>query len=211
MASHRNLPTETKGRMSDQLTLDLERILDGYLGLHEDRGRSHYQAAKVCLDYHQHESSLLCEIKDLEGIIDTVHMQWAGEISQQIRDTWDDLEQATEWGAEGVAVVVVLDFTKYTIRRRAKSKRRIGFDYWLSEKNPDANSANDDSENVLLGTARLEVSGILEAASESTITTRVKDKIKQTTQSDDYGIPAYVVVVEWSKPVVYLIERTLNS
>ena len=197
--------------MSDQVTLDLERILDGYLGLNEERGRSHYQAAKVCLDYHRHESGIPCEIKDLDGVLGTVHVQWAGEVNQQIRDTWDDLDQATEWGAEGVAVVVLLDLTKYTIRRRAKSKSRLGFDYWLSEENVETKSANNDSENILLGAARLEVSGILEAKSKSIITARVKEKIKQTTQSDDYGIPAYIVVVEFSEPVVYLIERMLNT
>ena len=70
-----------------------------------------------------------------------------------------------------------------------QSKRRTGFDYWLGEKK-DILGFKD--------LARLEVSGILRG-SNGQINQRLKEKIDQTKKSDNLGLPAYVVIVEFSQ------------
>jgi hypothetical protein len=48
--------------------------------------------------------------------------------------------------------------------------------------------------------ARLEVSGIRKG-SRSQINARVKQKTEQTRASDAEGLPAYIIVVEFSRPI----------
>ncbi|MBW4623103.1 MAG: hypothetical protein KME17_27560 [Cyanosarcina radialis HA8281-LM2] len=48
--------------------------------------------------------------------------------------------------------------------------------------------------------ARLEVSGIRQG-NRSQINARVKQKTKQTRASDAQGLPAYIIVVEFSRPM----------
>jgi hypothetical protein len=48
--------------------------------------------------------------------------------------------------------------------------------------------------------ARLEVSGIRKG-SRSQINARVKQKTYQTLASDAQGLPAYIIVVEFSRPI----------
>jgi hypothetical protein len=58
-----------------------------------------------------------------------------------------------------------------------------------------------DPYNFLANNARLEASGILKGTNYQ-INTRVKQKMKQVEVSDHFKLPAYVVVVEYSRPVV---------
>ena len=63
-----------------------------------------------------------------------------------------------------------------------------------------------EQENMTNQT-RLEVSGILDAQYPSRIVQRVKEKMEQTKQSDYSALPAYVIVVEFGRPVVYMVKR----
>ena len=62
------------------------------------------------------------------------------------------MQEATEWGACGVAILVVNQVTGKVVIER--SKKGTGFDYWLGD--------NDDGDSLpFANSARLEVSGIL--------------------------------------------------
>lgn len=100
--------------------------------------------------------------------------------------SWADLQEATEYGAYGIAILLILEYTNHTgVERSCKG---TGFDYWLG------------MENSLLfqRRARLEVSGILKGSS-SAIDYRLEQKIEQIS-CGDYSLPSFIVIVEFSSP-----------
>ena len=184
--------------------IDLAKLFEGLPGLTKRRGGAHYEAALVCLEKH-HQSGVQCHLNSLNENLATLELVWAEEITEQTRNSWNDLIEATEWGAAGIAILVILEFSEYTVIRR--SKRGTGFDYWLGYKK----DVDNFGENVLKDEARLEVSGILSEQKPGRIKQRVREKIKQTKKSDDSEMPAYIVVVEFSSPVVYMVDRMVNG
>jgi hypothetical protein len=76
-----------------------------------------------------------------------------------------------------------------------RSRKGTGFDWWLG---------NDD--NLFQKKARLEVSGILHGSTRR-INSRVQARLRQTGQSDDLALTAYVVVVEFGTPRVKVVQR----
>lgn len=96
------------------------------------------------------------------------------------------MEEATEYGAVGLAILLVLRHTEHTVLKRAR--KGTGFDYWLgpADRHPFHHKA------------RLEVSGLLKG-SAATIRARVRQKVEQTKLSAR-TLPAYIVVVEFSTP-----------
>ncbi|MGH9759491.1 MAG: hypothetical protein ACREAC_01480, partial [Blastocatellia bacterium] len=107
---------------------------------------------------------------------------------QQTLRCWNDDEVTTEHGAYGVAILIILNLTEYTVVER--SKKGTGFDFYLGLNN------NEDLpfQNVV----RLEISGI-RTGGDADIRKRVGRKLKQTAVSDDRG-PAFIVVVEFGMP-----------
>lgn len=102
----------------------------------------------------------------------------------------DDLQEATERGASGLAILLAHRELRYEVVRR--SRKGTGFDYWLQKEVP----ASQPFE------ARLEVSGVL--ASPNTVRARVAQKRDQTRASDRPGLPVVIAVVEFSTPVALL-------
>jgi hypothetical protein len=119
---------------------------------------------------------------------------WDDQIQNQAFAAWNDEQELTEYGACGIAIMLVLELTGYTVVQRAK--KGTGVDYWLGHK-----ESNRPFEN----SARLEVSGILKG-DDKDIKGRVKKKIKQTEPSDG-ALPAIVVVVEFGKPISHLVQK----
>lgn len=122
------------------------------------------------------------------------NVYWNAEITPQVLHAWEDEQELTEFGACGIAILLTLELTEYTVIRRAR--KGSGIDYWLG---------HTDAEHAFQDAARLEVSGILRGDS-SDIRSRVEKKKKQTEQSDG-KLPAYIIVVEFSKPESYLVKK----
>ena len=90
-----------------------------------------------------------------------------------MRRTYADLQEATEYGACGIAVLVMESCERLTILERA-SKGNGGFDYYLA---PVSDEADTDHGNFFgSATATLEVSGILEGT-EVDIQYRLNEKL----------------------------------
>jgi hypothetical protein len=105
------------------------------------------------------------------------------------RQTYNDLEEATEHGAYGVAIILLREITgKKAIDR---SKKGSGFDYWIGD--------TDHDELIFSNKARLEVSGIL-SGSDSNIAARLRTKLDQVKLSDMSGFPAYIAIIEFGQP-----------
>lgn len=149
------------------------------------------EAAAVCLDFHGHTNGKLLTVEgDLEGQFELV---WA-EVSQQMKDSRNDMDYTVESGAYCLAMLVIEKLTNLKVTKQ--SQKRTGFDYWLG----------DNNDMIVQNKARLEVSGILKG-SKGQINQRLKEKVKQTKKSDNLNLPAYVVVVEFSQPLVKIKKR----
>jgi hypothetical protein len=182
---------ETEKFKAEEIHLNILR--KGSKGVTSAIGESLAQAAAVCLEDQEHSPGTELRIDgDFSGVF---FLLWDC-VSNQIRRSLADMQEATEWGACGVAILLVEKLTSLRVVQR--SYKGTGFDYWLGKE--------DDIEELFQGKKRLEASGILRGT-EATIRARVKKKLMQTDQSDGIGLPALVVVVEFSAPRSRLVEK----
>ena len=131
----------------------------------------------------------------MEGDIeDTIDLHWQDGYNEQKERTYADMQYTTEHGAVCLSVMLTTSLTPYTVIER--SRKGTGFDYWLGDKD----------SYLFQKKARLEVSGILKG-DDSAIKIRHAAKVEQTSKSDELGIPAYVSVVEFSKPKAIFTKR----
>lgn len=173
-------------------SLTLESLQDGLPGLTQAWGKLLCEASTFCLVAQSHSKGVELKVK---GMTNTAfNLYWQAEITEQIKAAWNDEQDLTEFGACGIAILLILKLTGFTVIERAR--KGTGVDYWLGYKNTDRPFQN---------AARLEVSGILNG-DMSAVKTRVNKKLKQTTPTDG-ALPAFIVVVEFSKPLSHLVKK----
>ena len=171
--------------------LNLNELSNGLPAITPELGGALAQAAGVCLESQGHSQGVLLRVTG--HLNHTYGLNWPS-VTDQTRRTWADLEEATEYGAAAVAVLLTKKELGYAVVER--SAKGTGIDYWLG----------DETEGPLFqNKARLEVSGILSAEesgrdAEKAVARRVREKLKQT-QTSSGSIPAYVVVVEFGSPL----------
>ncbi len=124
------------------------------------------------------------------------------EPSQKFQLTWDKPDARNDWqeptevanlGAVAVGLSMAFELTEFEVVRQAK----IGatFDYHLGYNKGDPRY---DPDNFLA--ARLEISGINKGTT-SQLSQRVREKMRQMDPSDGSGLPAFVAVTEFGKPI----------
>lgn len=146
-------------------------------------------AAAICLEEQGHDSEAILRVV---GEFRATYRLERLDVTEPMRASYDS-EEATEFGACGVAILVMRDMTGFTVQRAFKGG---GFDYWLGTLNEEQPFAN---------AARLEVSGI-RRGNRQQIAARVKQKLAQVRRSDGV-LAAYVAVVEFSTPVMRIEKR----
>ncbi len=182
------------------LEFRLEEIEERYIpGVTKVQAAQHMQACLICLDHNRHLSAVEFEVKE-KNASHKAQLYWEKEVDEQMRRGWRDLQEATEYGATAIAILLVIKTTEYTIIER--SAKGLGFDYWLLEE-----ELYDEDDLLPAGTARLEVSGMIHEEKDSKIRARVEEKVTQTKTSDDLKLPAIIVVVEFSRPEAHLVRR----
>lgn len=157
-------------------------------GLTPACGTTLAESAAVCLEDRSHHVGVQINLLGMRATV--FQLEWPSVDDQQ-RRCYNDLQEATERGAYGVAILVVREVTGKVVVER--SKKGPGFDYWLGE--------NDD-DLLFSGKARLEVSGIL-CGSTAQIQSRLKQKKAQIKPSDHIA-PGYIAVVEFGHPTAHL-------
>lgn len=162
-------------------------------------GRSLAEAAAVCLDHHGHPECPDLPVINVSGeSVETFELR-RPRVTQKMRQTHADLQDATESGACAVALLLMHELTGWTIVRAAKG---TGIDYWIG--------AVDETDIFpFQAAARLEVSGIL-AGTEAQCRSRLEQKSDQSRQSDESGLAAYSIVVEFRAPRVVYEQRNLS-
>jgi hypothetical protein len=163
------------------------------------------EASSVCLESQNH--GILTDMYFLLSSSDSPQDQAVSqdqvvsverlEISPEMRTTYADEQEATEWGAVGIALALSKEHLGY--QSVLRSRKGTGFDYWLGETS-------------LTPQARLEVSGI-RVGNNTQIMSRVAEKRLQATQSDDLlgHLPAIVIIVEFSGPYSFVDIRNIRT
>ncbi len=174
--------------MSQIQILNLQSLSQGLPAITPAFGAAIAEAGAICLTDEAHQPGVTLKV---EGEFSaTFKLDWQ-PVTEQTRRCWNDEEYTTEQAAYGIAFLLILQLTNLTVIER--SRKGTGFDYWLGSQN----SATTLSFERM---ARLEVSGIRKG-NQSQINTRVKLKTEQTRASDAQGLPAYIIVVEFSRPI----------
>ncbi|NJK70286.1 MAG: hypothetical protein HC786_26125 [Richelia sp. CSU_2_1] len=151
-------------------------------------------AAAVCLDERGHSIPVTLTIDGIQPC--EIQIQ-ADSIDDTIRRFNADREVATEYGAYGIAALIMPHLTGLTIIERSVKGKGLGFDFWLGSL--------EDPDTLFQRKARLEVSGIRQG-SDSLIQARVNMKLEQISPSDDVA-PGYVSVVEFGTPQARIVKK----
>jgi hypothetical protein len=169
--------------------LSLEQLSASCPRLTAAVGKFMAAAASVCLAEQEHELEVSLRVT---GEYRTSYLLHRGDVTARMRATYDP-DEATEFGACGVVLLVMHDLTGLTAQRAFKGG---GFDYWLGPINDQ-----EPFQNL----ARLEVSGI-RRGDKRQVAARMKAKLAQVRRSDS-DLPAYVAVVEFSAPEARVVKR----
>jgi len=166
--------------------LNLDDLRNGTPGITPAFGGCLCEAAAVCFEDRSHSTGVAM---DLKGAFSSqvVAVRWSS-VTAQARQCYADMQFAAEFGAYGIAVLLVEQFTSLTVHER--SRKGTGFDYWLAPKG--------SSQPLFQDKSRLEVSGILDGA-EAEIRTRMKEKLAQLNRGG-VPLPGYGVVVHFAPP-----------
>jgi hypothetical protein len=167
--------------------LFLDELTQGTPGITSVWGASLAEAASVSFEAQGHQSPKTCAIL---GFVNHEHAVSWSPIDDQTRRCWNDLQEAAEHGAYGIAALLIPKHTTYEVVER--SRKGTGFDYWLGSK--------ERANALFQHAARLEVSSIQKGDS-TIVTARVRQKMEQTTRTDG-TLPAFVIVVEYGSPIV---------
>jgi len=161
-------------------------------------GQTLAEAAAFCLNKNSHQSSkcILNCIKTSKNDIESYQLFW-DDLDPRVESTYSDLEEATEYGAMGIAILLSVKLIKFSTVER--SMKGTGVDYWIGEKNGD----------MFQKKARLEISGIFKG-NDSQFKSRLKQKFKQTGVSDSLGYDCFVSIVEFSMPKASFLSKEKN-
>lgn len=172
-------------------TLDLAALGPGIPALTVALGSAMREACLICFTDQGHPSGVRLKVS---GIFNAAFLvEWDGAVTAQMQRAWRDEEYATEQAACGVALLLIKELTGYTAVEQVS--KGPGFDYWLG--------FYDEARPLLQFQARLEVSGI-RRGTDTAIKRRINLKRRQVAQSEE-DLPAYIVVVEFSRPVAWVV------
>lgn len=183
------MPDENAGK----IVLRLNDLSGGIPALTASLGLVHAESASVCLEDQGHPTTTPLNVRDIQEQTFEIDRH---DVTDEMRRAYADKGRATELGACGIALLLVRQITGLTAIRQ--SRKGTGFDYWLGPANGTGLAFQDS--------ARLEVSGLL-AGTESQFKSRLKQKTRQPAPSDNTRLPAFAVVVEFSRPQAQVAKR----
>ena len=169
---------------SKEMDIDVCRIKEGFPGVSPASATHMYEAFMVCMNHYSHPETVSLPV---EGQNESVKLTWCNQCDDVIERTYADMQYTTEHGAVCLAIMLTTAYTSYTVIER--SRKGTGFDYWLGKKD----------SLLFQKKARLEVSGILQG-DDNDMKNRYDAKVIQTEQSDDTLLPAYISIIEFSRP-----------
>lgn len=183
--------------MKTALKLGFDALKNGRLGVSAVYGAFLAAAASRCLLCNGHEDPVFLYVTG--DVCVPCSLKWC-EVIKRNGGTWADLQEATEYGAYGLAIIVALPLTD--TRRVERSVKGTGVDYWVGD--------GTNQRGIFQRSARLEVSGILKG-DKTKIAARLKQKLAQTERSEKTGLPAYVAIVEFGSPEAMVVKKSTET
>jgi hypothetical protein len=138
-----------------------------------------------------------------------VNMEVSGYLKEACQLTWgsvtnrlgyEDNQNLAEWGAYGMALLLVYSMTDYTFISR--SIKGTGIDIWLGK------STTDDEFNFFASdepVARLECKG---TRNKNSVGKHLKQGLSQSSKSDTTGLPLLVISVDFETPLTTTAYRS---
>lgn len=183
--------------MTEPVILDLDDLNTDTPALTASLAIYMQEAVVMCMNPHNHAPGVLCAVRDLDDELDTVRIQWRLSDSEQIRRAFGNARNAAEKAGEAIAILTVTALTDYTVVERARIGN--GFDFWISR-------SDDDQDYLFQHMIGLECKGLSNASYRSEIVAAVNRGIKQIKESPNADFPALVLVTEFSRPEVYMVQ-----
>ena len=153
------------------------------------------ECCALCLKSQNHSSpASLTSFDHKKNLMrEALSLEWAIEITSKIILTYRDENRATDNAAMCIALLLASKLTGFD--GVEASQKGDGVDFWFSK--------GDNMDLV----ARLEISGIRRENGTNTVKNRLKIKLEQTKQSDNSNVPAFVSIIEFSKPeALYILK-----
>lgn len=172
------------------------------VSLPSGKAAMYLEACVWCMDHNNHANGVSLDLA-FERKNYTYQIFWAENNIDinKIRAHYN-IDDALPFGAEAIAFFICISNTNYNSINRAI--RKTGIDYWLGYKDTNPNLPFQNA-------GRLEISGILTESEANTVEKRIKEKIKQTIQSDKTSLPVYIVVVAFDRPYAKMVVKNANS
>ena len=181
--------------MADTVILDMDDLNAEIPALTDALALQMQEAVVMCMKPHGHSSGVSCDLRNFDEVLADLRIQWKLSYSERIRRAFGDSRNAAERAGEAIAILIILAFTNYTVRERARIGD--GFDFWLSPVD------DDDGDDYLFQRAMgLEAKGL---SNERYPSGRVKAGLAQIRKSKNALLPALVVASEFSRPVIYMV------
>ena len=164
--------------------VDLSLLTQAETGLSAAWCSSHAECAALCLERHDHQPGVAMPVEATESTTFTITFVLPSEMAV---GSWE-IEQATEFGAYAIGLLVVKRVLGITKFQRSYRGGNRGFDFYGGE----------GATLLFQKTTRIELSGILRGDAAD-VARRVVEKLRQIGAADA-ALPAYAVVVEFSRP-----------
>jgi len=165
--------------------LNLNILEDGKTtGLSPRYGGFLAEGASVCLEHFSHPFNVKFPVR---GSFNEEYNLTRINTTELSINSFNDLEEAVEFGAMGIAIAIINDQKGFVVKRSWKG---TGFDFWAGKFSKNSR---------FLGKLRVEISGDLKGT-DGEINSRLKKKLEQTEQSAHSKSPACAVIIEFSNP-----------
>ena len=177
------------------LTLHLDKIQD-VIQVSAGKARHLMETCVWCLLASSHANGVNIRV-DEDGASDSYAVSWPDEeVDVPAINISYNQDDATQYGAEAIALLVAIERTEYTAVVRAMTG--TGIDYWLGYK--------DNLNNPFKRASRLEMSGLFKESATNTVKSRVKAKFPQT-RPTDHLFSVYIIVVEFGEPYATMVKK----
>lgn len=147
----------------------------------------------VCFHSQGHNSGIQMRVLDSDATEKYCEVRWSASITDKLLRS-HALRQATDHAACAIALLLIQKLTEFAAIEMAPIGTTV--DYYLVPQGRE-----EDDFLIFNGTARLEISGILQESPTNSVESRIKEKLKRLLPDyDDDNHPTYVIVVEFSQP-----------
>lgn len=167
--------------------LHLNRLKEGLPGITAAVGTYLAEAAAYCLDAQGHQSGSV--LKVVGNFEEEFILIWTDIIDDQVKRAWGDQNEATEYAATAIAILLILELTNFLIGQRSNQTDRT--DYYLIDSNQSYSAPPK---------AILEISGIFKETPSNSINMRLRTKKKNIDKISNRQETAYIVIVEFQIP-----------